>query len=173
MAQLRQGRFVPRGSFHMKKALFALVILAVLGGGATGAYFYFKKPANAAVGESDEHKQAGEAHGGGHGGQKFVELDALILPIVDDTGVTQVVSMVVVIEAAGQNEADMVMKLKPRLKDAYIQELYGVLNKHAALQGGVLQVGMIKGRLNTISHRVLGEGVVNDVLLQVVQQRPM
>ena len=51
--------------------------------------------------------------------------------------------------------------------------MYGMLNKHAALQGGVIQVGMIKDRLTSISHRVMGEDMVNDVLLQVVQQRPL
>ena len=62
---------------------------------------------------------------------------------------------------------------EPRLKDAYIQELYGVLNRHVALQGGVIKVDMIKKHLHDISHKVMGDGVVNGVLLQVVQQRPV
>ena len=49
-----------------------------------------------------------------------------------------------------------------------------MLNRHAALKGGVIQVGIIKKRLNKISDRVMGdEDVVQDVLLQVVQQRPI
>jgi flagellar FliL protein len=48
--------------------------------------------------------------------------------------------------------------------------MYGILNAHAALKGGVLQVGEIKERLNKITTKVLGEDMVNEVLLQVVQQ---
>lgn len=164
----------------MKMALMALVVLALLAGGAGGAYFYFKNPAVAAVGATEEHQAAKEApsggHGGGHGekgGHEFVELDPLILPIVDSQGVSQTVTLVVVIEVPGSSEAETVKYMQPRIKDAYIQELYGVLNKHAAMQGGVVQVGMIKERLQKITRRVLGEGVSAEVLLQVVQQRPI
>ncbi len=161
----------------MRLAFLALIAVLILGGGAAGAYFYFQQPAEAAIGETDDHSAAKEAHGGkgGHAkpGNEFVELSPLILPIVDGNGVSQIISLVVVIEVDGGGKADKVRKLEPRLKDAFIQELYGVLNKHAALQGGVLQVGMIKQRLAKISNRVLGEDKVEDVLLQVVQQRPI
>lgn len=165
---------------NMKKALLALLAILLLGGGGAGAYFYFQKPAQAAVGETQEHQAAkeadkeeeGDGHGGG-GGTDFVELDPLILPVIDDSGVTQVVSIVVVLEAASARAAEDIKKFSPRLKDAYIQEMYGMLNKRAALQGGVIQVGMIKEKLSAISHRVMGEDKINDVLLQVVQQRPL
>lgn len=159
----------------MKSAFLALLAIMILGGGAAGAYFYFEQPAQAAIGDTPEHQAAREAKPQGHDshGDKFVELDPLILPIVDSNGVSQVVSMVVVIEVSSDRDASLVNKLQPRLKDAYIQELYGVLNRHAALQGGVIQVGMIKERLNAISQKVMGDGVVNDVLLQVVQQHPI
>ena len=67
----------------------------------------------------------------------------------------------------------MVEHLKPKIKDAFIQDMYGVLNRHAALKGGVIQVGVLKERLNKMSAKVLGEDKVYDVLLQVVQQRPI
>ena len=38
---------------------------------------------------------------------------------------------------------------------------------------GIIQVGKLKKRLNKVSEKVLGEDVVHDVLLQVVQQRPI
>ncbi|PJB70545.1 MAG: flagellar basal body-associated FliL family protein [Alphaproteobacteria bacterium CG_4_9_14_3_um_filter_47_13] len=162
----------------MKLAFLALLAILILGGGGAGAYFYFQQPAQASVGETEEHTQAKEKSSSTHGKEDaehslFVELDPLILPIVDNNGVSQIINIVIMIEVTGDKNKDLVQNLQPRLKDAYIQELYGVLNKHAALQGGVLQVGMIKERLGTISNRVLGEGVVNDVLLQVVQQRPI
>jgi len=158
----------------MKKFIFAVMLILVLGGGAAGAYFYFGKPAEASVGENGEHSAAKEAgEGAANKNAEYVELDPLILPIIDNNGVSQVISLVVVIEVGDKYGADKVLKNEPRLKDAYIQELYGALNKHAALSGGVVQVDSVKKRLKTISYKVMGDDVVNDVLLQVVQQRPM
>lgn len=156
----------------MRIAFLLILALLVLGGGAAGAYFYFQSPAEAAIGTSDEHKQAKEARRGRDAAShKFVELDPLILPIIDEKGVNQIVSIVIVIEVGDDKKAASVQTLAPRLKDAFIQDMYGVLNKHAALRGGVVQVGMIKQRLREVSIRVMGEDMVEDVLLQVVQQR--
>lgn len=160
----------------MKKIIFAVMLLLVLGGGAVGAYFYFGKPAEASVGDSDEHIEAKEASGKNNADKanaEYVELDPLILPIIDNNGVSQVISLVVVIEVGNTQDAETIIHNQPRLKDAYIQELYGVLNKHAALRGGVVQVDRVKERLKGISYKVMGDDMITDVLLQVVQQRPM
>ena len=158
----------------MKKVLLGLLALGLIGGGGAGVYVYFMKPAEAAVTEDGQHKKAKKEKSHKNNEHfEFVELDPLVLPIIDEDGVNQVVSMVIAIEVADANSATTVKNLSPRLKDAFIQDMYGVLNKHAALKGGVIQVNMIKSRLNKISHKVLGEDVVQDVLLQVVQQRPI
>lgn len=107
------------------------------------------------------------------GSAEFVKLDPLLLPIIDEDGVQQVVSMVVAIEVSGTSDADKVKAIKPRLTDAYIQDMYGILNKHAALKGGIIQVRMIKERLNQITDEVVGDDIDTEVLLQVVQQRPI
>lgn len=160
----------------MRKIIIGLAALVLLGGGGAGAYFYFMPPAEASGGD-EAHKEAAKKEDHGEEGKdkevEFVELDPLILPIVDKEGVNQVVSLVIAIEVTGTASVDKVKKMSPRLKDAYIQDMYGVFNEHAALKGGVIQVGQIKKRLNVITEHVLGEGVSNDVLLQVVQQRPI
>lgn len=160
--------------------LIALGVLLLLAGGGGGVYFYFFQSAEASpgaeVGENHEKNKAEkQAKGGGHGEQsyQFVELDPLILPIIDKDGVTQVISLVIVLDLPNVGAAAEAKALSPRLKDAYIQDMYGVLNKHAALKGGVIQVDYIKQRLNKVSAEVLGKENVNGVLLQVVQQRPI
>lgn len=105
--------------------------------------------------------------------KEFVKLAPLLLPIIDDDGVQQVVSMVVAIEVDGVFNADKVKAMRPKLTDAYIQEMYGALNKHAAFKGGIIQVVMIKDKLNKITHEVMGDDIDTEVLLQVVQQRPI
>jgi flagellar protein FliL len=164
----------------MRKILLLVVALLLLGGGGAGAYFYFFQPAQASPGDAAtaETEKGHEAKKGkgGHGSEAlsaFVELDPLILPVVDGEGVNQVISLVIALEVADEETAKAVEAMSPKLKDAFIQDMYGALNVHEALKGGVVQVGMIKARLTRISTEVLGEDVIHSVLLQVVQQRPI
>ncbi len=164
-----------------------VIVLIVLGGGGGGAYYYFvmmPAAAQAAAEGGEDHesaeaqakKESGHGEEGEHGEKsqsEFVELDPLILPIVDNDGVSQVVSLVVAIEVADPTSKDKVKAMSPKLKDAYIQDMYGMLNQQAAMKGGVVQVAMIKQRLNEVTNEVLGDDVAQDVLLQVVQQRPI
>ena len=156
----------------MRILMIAIGALIVLGGGAFGAYFYFFNPAEASLTEDlnadDEKESSYEPLY-----YEYVQLDPLILPIVDENGVSQTVSMVIALEVDSSSTKSKIEAIEPRLKDAFIQDMYGVINKHAALKGGVLQVDILKKRLFRVSEKVVGEDKVNDVLLQVVQQRPI
>jgi flagellar protein FliL len=166
----------------VKKILIALVGLGVLGGGGAGAYFMlFKQSAQAALPPAtQEHAQAEADHGakeGEHGAAKseptFVKLDPLVVPVMDSEGAAQVISLMISLEVKDAAASEKVTALQPRIKDAFIQDLYGVVNNPAAMEKGVLNVGYVKKRLQSVSAKVMGEGVVNDVLLQMVQQSPL
>lgn len=155
--------------------------LMLIGAGGAGGYFFFQKQAIASLGDADqqalEDKKARDTKRilakEEAASLRFVELDPIILPIIDTTGVTQVVTLIVSLEVNGDANADYAKQLSPRLKDAYIQDMYGVLNRKAAMEGGIVKVDQLKERLNRISTQVLGENKVNTVLLQVVNQRPI
>lgn len=163
----------------MKMVIIAIVAVLVLGGGGAGAYFYLNKPAEASAGPEDpEAKKEHEAKVEGAEGaqaalEEFVPLDVLVLPVIDETGVTQTITLLVSIEVPDKVAAEEVKRLSPRLKDAFIQDMYGALNRKNSMQNGVLQVSALKERLNRVSVRVLGKDKVNDVLLQIVQQRKL
>lgn len=158
----------------MKIAILAIVAILVLGGGAGGAYFYFNQQAEASVGEEGEHVAAKEVKKDSKPAHlAFVEMDPLILPIIDAQGINQLVSLVIVLQVHDEQQKAEVTAQMFRIKDAYIQDMYGSLNKNVAIKDGVLQVDVLKQRLSAANNRVLGDGVVSDVLLQVVQQRPI
>ena len=167
----------------MKKMVMAMAALGILAGGGAGAYFFLmKKPAEASIqenGKAEDHAKADKGHGeggkDGHGekGPTFVKLDPLVVPIIDAEGVSQVISMVVQFEVSDEESAKKVEALRPRIKDAFIQNMYGLMNSNAALDRGVVKVGYVKKRMNEISAKVFGEGVVDDVLIQMVQQNPI
>lgn len=104
---------------------------------------------------------------------EYMELKPLILPIITDRGLTQQVSLLVSLELP-YGKLQEVEPFSPRLADAYLQDLYGHLGSGGALiQGTVLDVPAIKQRLASVTVRIIGEERFHDVLLQVVQQRPM
>jgi flagellar FliL protein len=163
--------------------ILPILITAILflGIGGAGGYFYFEQSAVASFGPEDKQaladkkqreidkrtaKEKAE-------NLRFVELNPIILPIIDESGVSQVVTLVVSLEVDGEENAKYAENLSPRLKDAFIQDMYGVLNRKASMDGGMVKVEELKERLNRLSHKVLGEDKINDVLLQVVNQRPI
>lgn len=156
----------------MKAALLAVVAVLLIAGGAGGTYLFLKNPAEAAVGKTAEHQAAKDVQED-RKEYTYVKIDPLSLPIIDETGVSQVVSLVVVLEVEDEDKAKAIGPLMPRLQDAYIQHMYGILNRQAVMNHGVLQIGPIKNHMNEITNKVLGAGTVNDVLLQVVNQRSL
>lgn len=158
-----------------------MIIMAALlvGAGGAGGYFFTQKQAEASYTEDgsiskEDQKAAKFAKMSAEEAAKhlrFVNLTPIILPIIDNTGVSQVVTLVVSLEVNGDENAEYATNMMPRLKDAYIQDMYGVLNRKASMEGGVIKVDQLKERLNRVSTAILGEDKVNSVLLQVVNQR--
>jgi flagellar FliL protein len=159
----------------MKKIIMLVMALALVGGGGFALYKGVNQKAEAAVegkGEAGKHADKGkEKEGDAH--VEFVQLDPLMLPVMGDDGVSQMISLVVTLEVADAPTMEKVKKLSPKLTDAYIQDMYGVLNQKAAMPGGVVQVGLIKQRLQKATVGVLGDGVVSNILLQHLQQSPI
>ena len=120
-------------------------------------------------------KAYAEGKRGGEEAKKhsFVEFNNLSLPILYDNGRSQNVSFRVVIEVPDSQRAKAVEAIKPRLTDAFIHDMYGAWNKDQAYRDGVVHVDLIKNRLNRSTRRILGDENVNDVVLEVVDQRPM
>ncbi len=163
----------------MKYVMILVMAIVLLGAGGAAGYFAFQKQAVASLGASDSvayasqkaREKAGVLAKEEAKKLEFVKLDPIILPIIDANGVSQVVTLVVSLEVDSPEKAEYVAKLVPRLKDAFIQDMYGVLNRKASMDGGVVKVDQLKERLNRVSKRILGENKTNGVLLQVVNQR--
>ncbi len=107
------------------------------------------------------------------GSIEYVQMNPLVLPIIDNDGLYQVLNLVVTIEVGGAGDADKVKAKKIRLNDAYIQNMYGMLNEYDAIRHGIIQVNVIKDRLNSITDDIMDGEVETELLLQLVEQRPL
>ncbi len=165
----------------MKYVAILLLAIVLTGAGGAGGYFFFQKQAVASLGPEkadalaeklarDKEARLTEEEAKN---LRFVKLEPIILPIIDANGVNQVVTLILTLEVNSEENEKFVEALKPRLKDAYLQDMYGVLSRTANLKEGMIKVDELKTRLNKVSAKVLGEKKVNSVLLQVVNQRPI
>lgn len=100
---------------------------------------------------------------------EYVDLKPLIMPVITEKGLTQQVSLVISLEIPyGMRET--IRAKEPKLADAYISDLYGVLGAGGLMKNGALDMPVIKDRLLKATQRVLKPEEFKDVLLQVAQQ---
>lgn len=102
----------------------------------------------------------------------YVEIAPFVVPVLGANGPEEMVSLVVTLELApGEDRRDYVKKRLPKLNDAYLQALYGALDRKSLNRGGLIDVSLVKARLIKATERILGKDYVKDVLVQAVAQR--
>jgi hypothetical protein len=119
--------------------------------------------------------RAQERGGGSHdpapSAPVFVDFSPIILPVIGQNRVTERVGIVLALELA-QGKVPASVEAKRRiLTDAFISDLYGIFQQRAALHQ-VADGKLIKARLLQTANRVLGPGVVKDVLIQKLFEQP-
>lgn len=154
------------------KALICLAVVLAVSGAGMDFSPLAAAPAHA-EGKARKKSAASEDPNAPHPDYEYIDLKPLVLPVITDRGLTQQVSLVVSLELP-YGKTEEVEPMEPKLADAYLQDLYGALGTGGAMmKGGVIDVAAVKGRLTAVTDRVLGADKVHEVLLQVVQQRPM
>ncbi len=112
---------------------------------------------------------------GTHPKYQYVSISPVILPVITQEGLTQQVSLKVQLEVPW-GDKDKIEPYEPRLVDAYLQDLYGAFSAGSGLmRNSFVNISAVKQRLTSDTNKVLGENSdkVHDVLLQVLQQKPM
>nr|WP_211112430.1 hypothetical protein [Azospirillum sp. SYSU D00513] len=100
----------------------------------------------------------------------FVRMSSVVVPVIGAAKVEQFVTVVVTLEVIAE-KAPVVQANQPRLSDAFLTALYGALDDKSVLNNGIVDIAAVKGKLKETAGKTVGEGLVTDVLLQVVMQR--
>lgn len=131
----------------------------MLAGAALAAEHGEKKPAK---GEKGEPAVEGPA---------FVKLAPIVLPIFNsENKVTRQAGLVLALELEpGKTAADLEPSER-QLRDAFITDLYALYEQTATAEH-VIDVALIKQRLQDTSDRILGPGIVHAVLIQQAFER--
>lgn len=128
---------------------------------------------SAAMYSSPARASGGEEKAEGAAKISYIEMSPIILPIIDRDGISQTISIVISLQVGDPVKAEEVKHNLPKLADAYLSDMYGALSKKASMQGGVIKISMLKSRLKSITQKLMPEGGIDDVLLQVLQQHPV
>ena len=166
----------------VKKILTVLSILALLsspalasghGGGHGGG----------GGGHGSSSKEGGEkgekesAEGGITGGRFegdpiYVHIAPLVMPIINDEGVQQIVSLIFAVHVNDMVTAQKLRSEMPRINDALLRGLYGSLGDGDLRDGKMVSVVRVKGKALAAIREIMGaDSGVADVLVQGVSQR--
>ena len=99
-----------------------------------------------------------------------IPMDDLVIPIFSDDSVAATVMIRLSLEAYGGENEDKINKILPRLSDAFLRDLYTfiprIVRKQKKLTAAILQE-----RLLMTGGKVVGDGVINKVMIESVTER--
>lgn len=93
------------------------------------------------------------------------------ISVIREEGVTDQVNIAITIETKGEKSREIVVAQRQKLYDAYLRDLYGLLNIKRA-DGQLFDQQVVKIRLMRVSDKLLGPGVVNSILVRGISPRP-
>lgn len=111
-----------------------------------------------------DHTSAGESDDAPATGPFFFKLDALLAPVVEKRRIKRYAEIVVTLEVAEKEHERLVNKHAAVLRDRFLRDL----QFQAGMRGDgdpALDLKRIKARFKVLATRVVGEGVVLDVLI--------
>ena len=105
------------------------------------------------------------------GNDHYVHMMPMVLPVIGDNGPEQLVTLMITLEIDNPDNAKLIKDRMPRLTDAYMQKLYGALDRRMVTRGSLLDVELVKKQLDAPTIAVLGPGIVTGILVQSIAQR--
>lgn len=150
-----------------KKKLIMIALLAVLVGGGGAAYklFFVKEPSTLAEVPLPEPEiiEPDELF--------YIDLDPLFIPFQSSKGARHKIVVVLSLEVGRARQEDrLVRSLMPRLREAYVRALTS--RPFPGVDDGSIETVYLKNRIRAENIRVLGQGVVNDVLVRDIRVLP-
>jgi|GEM_PF-5258365 len=141
----------------MKKILIAAGALVVIGASAGAGYYVMSRPAEANVEREAPYVDPVKD-------PRYVELDPLVLPIVEDGRIRYHMFVRLSLEVDGKDAANTVLSQKIRLHHAIYMALYG--QPLEAPGGDMLDVERIKTVARGEAQKVIGRDLIQSVQIQ-------
>lgn len=124
-------------------------------------------------GEGGGKKKGSDDVSGGRfaGDPIYVHIAPMVLPVIDNSGVEQLVTVILDVQVKDFDAADNMHANMPRVVDALMTSLYGGLGQGTLRNGRLANVTKIKSKAIDAIGSVIGKDKIIDVLVQGVSQR--
>ena len=101
----------------------------------------------------------------------YVHVPPMILPIINQNGAEQLVTIILDIQAKNFHAADQLHTNMPRVMDSLMRALYGGLGEGSLRNGKLVNVDKVKNMALRAVGNIVGADNITDVLIQGVSQR--
>ena len=105
-------------------------------------------------------------------GPIFIKLPLFNIPVIEGNKVTRQVRVGLALELVEGLKADSIDEKKPAVIDAFFRDLYGMFGQRSETRRVAVE-GSIKQRLTQTADRVLGPGMVRQVLILELLEHPV
>ncbi|NQU57041.1 MAG: hypothetical protein HQ513_07385 [Rhodospirillales bacterium] len=151
----------------VKKAVIIFSVFLMLAGGTVSVLKWLQIGPFAVVTEED---LKAEAEAIPDVPPVAIPLDDLYISILAEDRVAATVMIKLNVEVIGKENEDTVTKLLPRLSDAFFKDLYVFIPRVIRRQSK-LNAEILSERLLMVGEKVMGPGVINNVIIEEVTER--
>lgn len=157
----------------MKKIIIIVVVILLLAGGGAAAFFFLQQEetdtAAGEAGEPGQEQAAAEVEPEKTEDPNYLDMENLAIPIIRNRRIEKHVILKVSLEMVDEDTLDDAKPYMPRLKDAFIKDLYDYYSYQSP--GQKINTEAIKSRLKVAGDKVVGRGKIRKVLIQAAFQR--
>ncbi len=148
----------------MKKLIVLLLILVIIGGSTFGVLQYMEiGPFAVPEGEKTAQEEPEEP-------PAFIDVEALLIPIFQGDRVISTIQISVKLEIKKENEEE-VNRLLPKIHDALLRDLYTYIPRQLH-RYKKLNLIKVKRHMITVADRAVGQGLVDNILIQSIMDTP-
>ena len=101
----------------------------------------------------------------------FVDMEPLAIPIFQGNKVAATVQIEVKLATNGKDNVERIKKIMPVITNAFVRDLHSFMPRLLKAEERI-DVLIIKQRLQLISNKVAGKGLIKNVLVQSVIDQP-
>lgn len=151
----------------MKRILIILILVILIGGGAAAVSIYLDigplatlvkpkaPPAPPPPPPPPQHKE--------------VPIGSFVIPVIQDHGIGRSLGLDIALDVLAEDDPKVEAQL-PRLQNAFTLSLYEIVPSHSDAHSATDKKA-IHDRLVAIAERIMGKGVVQDVVIKSIYDR--
>jgi flagellar basal body-associated protein FliL len=148
----------------MRRLIFMLILLPFLVGGGIGAYLYLWK--EEPVADAPPPLPPVPV-------LLFTSLSPVTISLIGPDRAEQLVTLRLVLEVPNTAALERIQAMQPRLHNALTETLYTALSDPSVQSNSIIDLPRLRRRLLAACDRTIGRGIVAQVLIHGITQRPV